>query len=402
MIPASPPWSDLKELAVKRAEEIGLPTQHDEAWRYVNVGPLAKPPVNSPVPVAPATIKPFLIPSCAATFVLVNGMYREDLSQKAEIPGLTVEDLFASKDAAALAERWSAVLKDSGDLTACWSLSDLNGGLRLQARGQTKGVVHILNVASGGSHAGRAVIELAAGAMLDVVISHVEIAASRAIFAAELILGAGSVVRIDELQYGSNSPAHQNHAQHRIRLERDANATWTTLTSGGELARLNSHATLDGQGAQLAIRGLAVLDGKRQAHQYVRVDHRVGHTASVQLFKTIADGESLASFDGSVTIAKGADQANAAQRNNNLLLSAKARVGTRPQLDILDDDVKASHGATVGQLNEDEIFYLRARGLKTDQAVALLSKGFANEVVELMHCAGAKEVARKRILGPFA
>jgi Fe-S cluster assembly protein SufD len=129
------------------------------------------------------------------------------------------------------------------------------------------------------------------------------------------------------------------------------------------------------------------------------VRHRAGPSQSAQLFKTLAGDSSIASFDGLVAIDRGADQSNAEQRNQNLLLSSKARVDTRPQLDILADDVKAGHGATVGQLNADELFYLRSRGLGDARARALLTRGFAMEAVARMRLPAMRELVERELLG---
>jgi Fe-S cluster assembly protein SufD len=129
-----------------------------------------------------------------------------------------------------------------------------------------------------------------------------------------------------------------------------------------------------------------------------RVRHRAGPSQSAQLFKTLAGGSAVASFDGLVAIDRGADQSDAEQRNQNLLLSPKARVDTRPQLDILADDVKAGHGATVGQLSADELFYLRARGLPEARARALLTRGFAMEAVARLRLPTLRERVEQELL----
>ncbi|MBA3683685.1 MAG: SufD family Fe-S cluster assembly protein, partial [Planctomycetes bacterium] len=120
---------------------------------------------------------------------------------------------------------------------------------------------------------------------------------------------------------------------------------------------------------------------------------------SAQRFRNVADGRSSASFDGLVAIAKGADRANAEQENKNLLLTRTARIDTRPQLDILADDVKASHGATIGQPDQDEIFYLRSRGLSPVTALAMLTRGFAEEIVAALCDPTVRALAERMVVG---
>jgi len=147
------------------------------------------------------------------------------------------------------------------------------------------------------------------------------------------------------------------------------------------------------------VNGLGIPRTDCQVHHCIRVVHAAGATASTQLFKTIAGAASLASFDGLVTIRAGADGSAAEQRHHSLLLSPKARVDTRPQLDILADDVKAAHGATVGRPDADELFYLRSRGLGEAQALAVLTRGFALAVVGLLHNPEARTLAERFVVG---
>jgi Fe-S cluster assembly protein SufD len=401
---AAPPartWLDLKQHAIKRAEQIGLPTTQLEDWRYVNVACMSKPPTADPVSVVKSSVAPHLLTGMAATLVLVNGSYRADLSHEPAAKGITCEDLFelSEPEARVLQQRWKECVATSDDIGTCWSLCDLAGGLRIRAHGLNEGTLHIVSVSAGGCHGSRLVIEIAAGGNLDLAISHIELTPSRSSIAMEVDIGAGGNLRVDEIQHGATG---QLYATAWPWLARDANVSWTTLSTGGDLVRFRSKASLKDAGAQYSANGLTVVDGRRQAHRNIRVQHQIGHTKSSQLFKTIAAGQAQASFDGLVTIAAGADESDAEQRNNNLLLSPKARVSTRPQLDILDDAVKASHGATIGQLDDDELFYLRSRGLSAVEARGLLTRGFADEVISLLHNSHARALARYAFLAPLS
>jgi Fe-S cluster assembly protein SufD len=134
----------------------------------------------------------------------------------------------------------------------------------------------------------------------------------------------------------------------------------------------------------VALAGLAEVHGQHQAHQWLRVCHAAGNSTSEQLYKNVLHEQARTSFDGCVQIIAGADGANARQQNRNLVLADTARADTRPQLDIKADDVKAAHGATVGQLDADELLYLRMRGLPLAAARALLTTGFSGEVLALL------------------
>jgi Fe-S cluster assembly protein SufD len=403
--PSAPPgaaWSALRAAAAARAAVLGPPTNALEDWRYVNLAPLGKP-LPAATGLDPAAIAPHRLAGAAACLVLVDGAFRPELSDLARLPrGLTVDDLAAVPTAQrdALAARWTAGLAATTDLTACWTLADLAGGLRLRAGGPVDGGVQILALSTGGRHGSRVVIEVAPGGALDLVIGHVALAAARSSVGIEAAVAAGGSLRVDELQHGDAGA--QVFPLAWLDLERDANVAWSFAGSGGGLVRQRIQATLRQPGAHASLDGVAVLDGGRQLHHLSRVLHAVGGTTSTQLVKTIAAGAAQASFDGLVDIAAGADGAAAEQHHHNLLLSPKARVDTRPQLDIRADDVKAAHGATVGRPNPDELFYLRSRGLTGAQALAVLTRGFALEVVARMHNPAARALAERAIVGSIA
>ncbi len=398
-------FAELRAAATARAAVLGPPTTALEDWRYVQLAPLKQPIATSRRAVTVSEIDTHRVRGLPACIVFVDGAYRADLSNLASIPAqIAVDDLLqlSESDGRLLVARWRAELDATDDLAICWSFADCVGGARLRVRGLATAPVHVLSFATGGASAGRIVIELSPGAALDLAVSQVALGRSRSCLGIEVEAGQGSSLRVDELQYGPAAAAAQLFPANRLDLARDAQVSWTSARAGAELARTRVRAELGGVGCALELRSLSVLDGQRQAHDVVRLAHRSGQNTSTQLFKNIVDGSAIASFDGLVAIDHGADLASAAQRNNNLLLSAKARVDTRPQLDILADDVKASHGATVGQLDADELFYLRARGIGAEQARTLLTGGFAAEVSGLLRQPGMRELAGREVLGSLA
>nr|MBA3708183.1 SufD family Fe-S cluster assembly protein [Planctomycetota bacterium] len=388
--------------ARSRAQTLGLPTNTLESWRYVRLAPLAKPPTTARSPLGASAADRARLPGIAAVLVLVDGAYRADLSNLGALPsGLRAQDLLRVEAAEGerLVGRWSSEIASATDVTACWSFADGGGGLCLTAEGAVPAPVHIISIVSGGISGARVSIELGRAATVDLAITHLALGAARSSIGFDVGCAAGSVLRVDETQFGPASAGAQVFGGMTARLSRDAQLTWNIAACGSELTRFTADATLAEVNSAVALSGTTVLDGTRQLHNHVRVRHQVGPTTSTQLFKTIADGSSTASFDGLVAIAKGADGSQATQRNNNLLLSPSARVDTRPQLDILADDVKAGHGATVGRLDADELFYLRTRGLDAGTARAVLTRAFAAEVIELMHLPAMRELAQREILG---
>ena len=154
------------------------------------------------------------------------------------------------------------------------------------------------------------------------------------------------------------------------------------MTLGARLSRHEIEVTLAGEGAECRVDGLYIVGTGQHTDTHSLIDHRTPNCTSRQNYKGILDGSSRAVFNGRVYVHEGARGTDAQQSNKNLLLSTDARVDTKPQLEIYNDDVKCAHGATVGQLEEEELFYLLSRGLHPDLARNLLTYGFAEEIVE--------------------
>jgi Fe-S cluster assembly protein SufD len=155
----------------------------------------------------------------------------------------------------------------------------------------------------------------------------------------------------------------------------------TTINFGARLSRHDIGIKMDHEGAECWVDGLYVVSSGQHTDTHSVIDHRQPHCTSHQLYKGILDGKSRAVFNGKIFVRHGAQKTDAMQTNKNLLLSNEARVDTKPQLEILADDVKCAHGAAVGQIEEDELFYLETRGIHTELARNLLTYGFAEEVI---------------------
>ncbi len=385
-------WPGLRALARARAQELGAPTSRLEAWRYVDVRPLAATPAAGlPLDQALALLCDQV--GALPQALMVDGVAVSACAPGEEAPAATWLSELPRARQEALCARWRAQLEREDDVGACWSLADGGDGLLLQAeRGERS--LELWLVSSGGRSGGRVLIEVGAGAGLDLVLRHLDLGAAHASVALDITIAAGGRLRVDELQ----TSAHAGGtgvllSSARVTLNERASARWVIGQQGGALVRQCLHVRMAGPHSELDLASLAVLDGVRQAHLLTRVAHEYGATRSAQLVKTSVDGRSQASFDGLVAISRGADGADARQYHHNLLLSPQARVDTRPQLDIHADDVQAAHGATVGRPNPDEVFYLRSRGLSEIEALALLALGFGREVAQQLHNPGMRALA---------
>ncbi|PYS67208.1 MAG: Fe-S cluster assembly protein SufD [Acidobacteria bacterium] len=196
----------------------------------------------------------------------------------------------------------------------------------------------------------------------------------------DLALDMGARLEHLKVQRESNNAFHI--AATNVDLGPGAHYDSTTINLGAALSRHDIDVKMDYEGAECLVDGLYMVDGNQHTDTHSTIDHRQPHCSSQQLYKGILDGKSRAVFNGKVFVRHGAQQTAAQQTNKNLLLSNEARVDTKPQLEIFADDVKCAHGAAIGQLEADEMFYLESRGIRPELARNLLTYGFAEEVIE--------------------
>jgi Fe-S cluster assembly protein SufD len=199
---------------------------------------------------------------------------------------------------------------------------------------------------------------------------------------AELVVGANSQVHHYFVERESRDA--YNVSTLRAQQARSANVTTHSVLLGGALVRRNIHPVLAGDGGECLINGLFLPSGRQHMDNYMKVEHVAPHCASRQFYKGVLDGHARGVFHGRIVVHKGAQKTDAKQTNMNLLLSEDAQIDTKPQLEIYADDVKCTHGATIGQMDEDAIFYLRARGIPADAARTMLLEAFAGESLDRM------------------
>lgn len=330
--------------AAARLQAVGLPTRALEDWRYVDVAPLATEPVAGPAP---------------AMAVETKGWAATPVSEERQTA-------------------WQSCVATTTDVGAIASLAHLNDSLHFTLGRDATGVATVGIDTPVGVHGRRLVVTLERGASGTLVLRH-RVGAARSCTGIEIDAAPGSRLIVEEIQEGDDAAQLLSNAW--LRLDRDAHVTWTSAWRGGALVRARLKAKLLAAGAEVDLAGLARIAGTRQVHQYLRVEHLAGDTRSQQLYKNVIDGSARASFDGLVHVAKGADRSDAQQTNHNLLLSVGGRADTRPQLDIHADEVKAAHGATVGRPEDDQIIYLRTRGLALSTARQLVQQGFSDEIL---------------------
>jgi Fe-S cluster assembly protein SufD len=244
----------------------------------------------------------------------------------------------------------------------------------------------------------RNVAILGEGARLDLIESHVVLGTGGTLtnLVNHVVIGRGATLRHDRLQIGAAEGTLISKTHYEISA--DARLTQTLATLGGALVRNEVQAALLGAGIEAAFNGMYFTRERQHVDNNILVDHAAPGCLSDQFYKGILDGQSRAVFAGKIVVRRAAQKTNAYQANNNLLLSPDAEIDTKPELEIFADDVKCSHGATAGELDERELFYLRSRGLDPATARSVLTFAFAGAVLERFASPGVARQARAALL----
>ena len=390
----------LRESAFERFEELGFPSVKDEEWKYTNVAAIAKaefrPDVSSELSMRgrdASELGSVGSPETAASqLIFVNGKFREDLSSVAGLPS----EVAAIELSQAIAdERYADVVRSNlarhADYVAN-GFTALNTGFISQGafihipKGITVDQPIQVSFITDGEHPSgvsfpRVLVVAEENSSATLVESYTGTGDSAYFTNAviEIVLRDGARLEHYKVQRESQSAFHIATTQ--ADLGPNSSYDSTTITFGAQLSRHDYGVTMDHEGVECWVDGLYLVTEGQHTDTHSSIDHRKPHCTSHQLYKGILDGKSRAVFNGKVFVRHDAQKTDAMQTNKNLLLSNEARVDTKPQLEILADDVKCAHGAAVGQIDEDELFYLATRGIHPDLARNLLTYGFAEEVI---------------------
>jgi Fe-S cluster assembly protein SufD len=401
---ASPAWA-ARERAFAAFLAAGLPTTRDEEWKFTPVGPIAETAFMRARPVALAVdqLAPLLVPGPGARIVLVNGRLAREHSTLDALPaGVTVTAAAASPDAAALPEPLAA--------GAFVRLNAAFGDEQIDIRIAPKTVVdeplHVVSVAAADGPpallAPRLVVTAGEGAEATIVESHAGAGDAPTLASVVVAIDVGPAAHLRHVKIQRESDLAFHMAASAVRLDRASTFTSTALTFGGRIARNDIVATLAGEGAECTLNGLYVVAGAALADTHTTIDHARPHCPSHEVYKGILAGRARAVFNGKIIVRPQAQKTDAKQTNKALLLTDDAQVNTKPQLEIFADDVKCTHGAAIGQLDEDALFYLRARGIGAAEARAILIHAFAGEVLDGIQAPAVREHAMTLLDGKLA
>jgi Fe-S cluster assembly protein SufD len=404
---------DLRDRAASRFVAQGFPTVRDEEWRFTSVAPIAA--AEFALTAASRTDADVLARTLYADApfraVFVNGRYVPELSRTSGLPaGVRFGSLAAAiSDHADVVGRYLGQLADPSDRPfAALNTAFVQEGAYLYVPDglAIEQPLQILFVSTG--EAGPAMSHprtlIVAGDRAEARIVETYASASDqkhfSNAVTELVAGEGSV--IDHYKIGEESDATFHIASMHIHATRSSNVTTHAFTLGGRLVRNDILAVLDGEGAECTLNGLYFADGERHVDTHTTIDHAKPHCPSHEVYKGILAGRARAVFNGKIIVRQDAQKTDAKQTNRALLLSDNATINTKPQLEIFADDVKCTHGAAIGQLDEDALFYLRARGLTFLEARDLLIHAFAGEVLERIRIEPLKQALERELYAQLA
>jgi len=384
--------NDRRGAALERANALSVPTTRDEEWRFTDLTPLTRLQLATASAAAelPAeAIQPFIVPEAGARIVFVDGVFAPALSVMTDDTCAPRVETLASalKNHTHALEQYLAKLAEyDRNVFVALNTARLREGAALFVSKNTvcEKPVHVLHIATQSNAAvyPRALVIVESGADCSFIEEHAALSQDAYLTngVTEISIGPGARLRHIRLQRESGRAFHI--ANCAVAIDRDASYISHTVTLGARLSRYELNVSLDAEGASAQIDGLALISSRQHADTHTLIDHRQPNGRSEQLHKTIVDGAAHAVFNGKIFVRPGAQLTDSSQQSRNLLLSDKATVDTKPQLEIFADDVKCAHGATVGQLDAEQLFYLVSRGLTRSAARNLLTYAFAASVIE--------------------
>ena len=424
--PAAPEWlQTLRAQGMARFEALGFPTTKNEDWHFTSVAPIAEQTFRAAMTrkagvssegstagmVARADLKRFTFGQPEwHTLVFVNGEFSEDLSSYAGLgEKVRVSSLAnAIRSATGRPERHLGKIAafDNHAFTALNTAFIRDGAfIELQADAVVEQPIHLMFVSEGEGAAiahPRNLIVAARNSRASIIESYVCVRDNSYFTNAVTEISLGEGARIDHYKIQRESEKSFHVGTTQIRQARDSQLHSFSFAVGGLLARTNIYTSLDGDAATCTLNGLYLTDGVQHIDNQTSIEHIAPNCPSHEVYKGVLDGRSHGVFNGKVYVHPEAQKTDGKQSNNNLLLSPTARVDTKPQLEIFADDVKCTHGATVGRLDEVAMFYLNSRGIGRETARTLLTYAFAADVLETIELEAMKTELEKMVLARFA
>jgi len=405
------PWLEgLRQEAFRRFKNLGFPTTRQEEWRFTNVKRIAETAfalAEIPTPLSRETISPFVLDEDYLRLVFVNGHYASDLSATGATPhGAVVSSLsVALADHPALMEDHLGRL--ASDDNACFSALNSafirDGAFVLVPQGVVvERPIHLLFISTGtsspiASHP-RNLIIAQCNTQATIIESYAGLNDGVYLTNAVTEISVAENAFVDHCKLQEESTGGYHIATTQVLQQRSSRFSSHYFSLGGQLVRNEVNVTLDDEGCECTLNGLYIAAGDQHMDNRTRIDHAKPHCNSHELYKGVLDERAKGVFNGKIYVHPAAQKTDAKQNNRVLLLSDDAVIDTKPQLEIYADDVKCTHGATVGQIDETALYYLRSRGISEDLARALLVYAFANEIANGLKLEAVRERIERFVL----
>jgi len=413
----APQWArSLRLSAITRFEELGFPTTKNEDWHFTSVAPIAErefePLVGRGVVtgVSRADLAPFTFGGDDwHTLVFLNGRFNAALSGTTSLPdGVSVMPIARAYDELPLLleQHLGRIASIDAHTFTALNTAFINDGavVHVSKDVAVEKPIHLLFVSDAGATNGvaqpRNLIVLDRFAKATVMESYAALPGAKGEYftnaVTEAVLADGATLTHLKLQRESELAYHVGTFD--VRQGRDSHLVSFSFAIGGALSRTNVYTELRGEGCGATLNGLYLGDGTQHIDHQTRIEHVEPNCYSRELYKGILDGSAHGVFNGKVFVHPAAQKTDGKQTNNTLLLSEKAQIDTKPQLEIFADDVKCTHGATVGRLDETALFYMKSRGVNARTARELLTYAFAADVLETIELKAVKEGLETAVL----
>jgi Fe-S cluster assembly protein SufD len=409
----------IQKTAIQRfSNDVNFPTRRNEDWKYTNVTQLLQPLYQQPklVDIAAEDIKPFLFEGLDAyLLVFVNGTYNKKLSSKEELlKKIIVQDISSGLQEDGLTKATTSEYLNKWANEATNSFRVLNtafaqNGIYMYVPDSLEldRPVHILNISHTKEEATvispQKIIVAGENSKIKVIETYHNLTNSKQTYftntVTQLVLKRNAIVDHYRIQDENETAYFINNTE--IEQLRDSTYSSYALDLGGKLVRNNLSSILKDSGTTTNFYGLYVGVNKQHIDNQTFIDHAYPHCDSNELYKGILMDKAQGVFNGKIMVRKDAQKTNAFQQNHSLVLSKTAKMNSKPQLEIFADDVKCSHGATIGQLNKEALYYMCSRGLSEKEAVSILKQAFLTEITELIKIDPVKEKVEQMLVDKF-
>ena len=390
----------LRRSAIERFVQLGLPTTRLEDWKYTNVAPIGRltfrPALNPSKASVPDFLRSQLDLFPGPRLVFVDGMLDRNLSLNQDdhcgwqLSSLA-ESLGDPNQASALGAHLGRYADMSDHAFVAWNTGFFADGAYVVIPDGTTVLrpVHLVFISTGADQPvaayPRNLIVAGEGSRVAVAETFLSVPGEVHLTNAvtEIVAGANATVDYYKMERESRDSFYV--ATVKASLGRDASWTSHTFSLGAALTRNDLSVALNGEGSQCSLDGLFLVEGHRLVDNHTEIDHRQPHATSRELYKGILSGHAQGVFNGTIIVREDAQKTDAVQHSKNLLLSENAQINTKPQLEIRADDVRCAHGASIGQLDQEAMFYLKTRGIDDRAARQILIRGFAAEILGRVH-----------------